>query len=223
MRTKLLAPVGALFMALAVVACGHPEKRVVDQYFNAVNAQDNQTLSSFSVVRFDKKVDRWSIVNVSPETKSPATLPDLAKKAKDIDKQIADNKKQAAAFAQENVTAWNQVSDILGKNGKIPANLQKIATEREKFNQNDRDLKKALAEAKEALDRERRNAQLSVGLTDLDNLPGEMTSTNVELDLTIGGKAQNYVMGLRKYDLQPSGQAGRVMSRWVVHTLEPKS
>lgn len=223
MRTRLLTPGGALFVALAVVACGHPEKRVVDQYFNAVNAQDNQTLSSFAVVRFDKKVDRWSIVGVSPETKSPATLPDLAKKAKDIDKQVADNKKQAAAFAQENVTAWNQLSDILGKSGKIPANLQKVATEREKFNQNDRDLKKALAEAKEALDRERRNAQLSVGLTDLDNLPGEMTSKTYEVDLTIGGKAQNYVMGLRKYDLQPSGQSGRVMSRWVVHSLEPKS
>lgn len=224
MRTRLLTPGGALFAALAVVACGHPEKRVVDQYFNAVNAQDNQTLSSFAVVRFDKKVDRWAIVGVSPEAKSPATLPDLAKKAKDIDKQIADNKKQAAAFAQENVTAWNQISDILGKNGKIPANLQKVASERERFNQTDRELKKTAAEAKEALERERRNAQLSVGqLTDLDNLPGEMTSKTYDLDLTIGGKAQNYVMGLRKYDLQPSGQAGRVMSRWVVHSLEPKS
>ncbi len=65
---------GALLMALAVVACGHPEKRVVDQYFNAVNAQDNQTLSSFAAVKFDKKVDRWSIVSVSPETKAPATM-----------------------------------------------------------------------------------------------------------------------------------------------------
>ena len=223
MRTRLLTTGGALFMALAVVACGHPEKRVLDQYFNAVNAEDNQTLSSFAVVRFDKKVDRWSIVSVSAETKSPATLPELAKKAKDIDKQIADNKKQAAAFAQENVTAWNQISDILGKNGKIPAKLQGVASEREKFNQNDRELKKAFAEAKEALDRERRNAQLSVGqLTDLDNLPGEMTSKTYDLELTVAGNVQSYVMGLRKYDLQPSGQAGRVMSRWVVHSLEPK-
>lgn len=223
MRTKLLTRRGALFMALAAVACGFPEKRVVDQYFNAVNAQDNQTLSSFAAVKFEKKVDRWSIVQGSPEAKAPVTLPELAKKVKDLDKQIADNRKQAAAFAQDNVNAWNQISDILGKNGKIPANLQKVASEREKFNLNDRDLKKALAEAKEAADRERRNAQLSVGqLADLDNLPGEMTSKTVDLNLTIGGKAQSYVMGLRKYDVQPSG-TGRVVSRWIVHTLEPKS
>ena len=223
MRTKLLTPGGALVGAFVAVACGHPEQRVVNQYFNAVNAQDNQTLSSFAAVKFDKRVERWSIVQGSPETKAPVTLPDLTKKVKDLDKQMADNKKQAAAFAQENVNAWNQISDILGKNGKIPANLQKVASEREKFNLTDRDLKKALAEAKEAADRERRNAQLSVGqLADLDNLPGEMTSKTVDLDLTIGGKAQGYVMGLRKYEVQPSG-TGRVVSRWIVHSLEPKS
>ena len=51
----------AAVVALAGVACGHPEKSVVDQYFNAVNAKDTQTLSSFAAVTFDKKVDRWAI------------------------------------------------------------------------------------------------------------------------------------------------------------------
>src|SRR5262245_63837804 len=97
MRTKLLTRGGALVTALLAVACGHPEKRVVDQYFNAVNAQDNQTLSSFSAVKWDKgKVDRWSIVSVSPETKTPATLADLSKKFKDFDKQISENNSAAA-------------------------------------------------------------------------------------------------------------------------------
>ena len=224
MRTKLLTLGGACVAALVAVGCGHPEKRVVDQYFNAVNAQDNQTLSSFSVAKWDKgKVDRWNIVSVSPEQKSPATLPDLVKKAKDTDKQIADNKKAAAAYAQENVAAWNQISDILAKNGKMPPNLQKVATEREKFNQNDRDMKKALAEAKEAQDREKRSVQLSVGdVPELDTLPGEVSTKTVELELTIGGKAQSYSMGLKKYDLQRSGGTGRAMSRWVVTSLEPK-
>jgi len=60
---------------VATVACGHAEQRVVDQYFNAVNAQDTQTLSSFAAVKFDKKVQRWSIVQVQPETRGPAPLP----------------------------------------------------------------------------------------------------------------------------------------------------
>jgi hypothetical protein len=224
MRTKLLTPGVALVAALVAAACGHSEQRVVDQYFNAVNQQDNQTLSSFAAVKFDKKVDRWVIVSVSPDTKVPATLPELSKKVKETDKQIADNKKRAAAFAQENVSAWNQVSDVLGKNGKVPPKLQGIASEREKFNQTDRELKKALAEAKDALDRERRNVQLSVGdVTDVENLSGEVTTKNVDLDLRIGGKTQRYVMGLRRYELQSGGQAGRRVSRWVIYSLEPKA
>jgi len=224
MRTRLLTLGGACVAALVAAACGHPEKRVVDQYFNAVNAQDNQTLSSFSVVKWDKgKVDRWSIVSVSPETKTPATLADLVKKTKDTDKQIGDNKKAAAAYAQENVSGWNQISDILAKNGKVPANLQKVASEREKFNQNDRDLKKALAESKDAQEREKRVVQLSVGNEpDIEIMPGEMTTKIVDLDLTIGGQTQRYGMGLRKYDLQRTGGTGRMVSRWVVYTLEPK-
>lgn len=224
MRTRLLTLGGACVAAFVAAACGHPEKRVVDQYFNAVNAQDNQTLSSFSVVKWDKgKVDRWSIVSVSPETKTPATLADLVKKTKDTDKQIGENKKAAAAYAQENVSAWNQVSDILAKNGKVPANLQKVASEREKFNQNDRDLKKALAESKDAQEREKRVVQLSVGNEpDIEIMPGEMTTKIVDLDLTIGGQTQRYAMGLRKYDLQRTGGTGRMVSRWVVYSLEPK-
>ena len=129
----------------------------------------------------------------------------------------------AAAYAQENVSAWNQISDILAKNGKVPANLQKVATEREKFNQNDRDMKKALAEAKEAQEREKRTVQLSVeNVPDLETLPGEVTTKTVELELVVGGQTQRYQMGLKKYDLQRAGGTGRMVSRWVVTSLEPK-
>jgi len=153
-----------------------------------------------------------------PEQKAPASLPDLVKKTKDTDKQIADNKKSAAAYAQENVSGWNQISDILAKNGKVPANLQKVASEREKFNQNDRDLKKALAEAKDAQEREKRIVQLSVGNeADIDTMPGEMFSKTVDLDLTIGGQVQRYVMGLRKYELQRTGGTGRMVHQPCQH------
>ena len=44
---------GALPLVLALSALGcqsHPEKGVVDQYFNAVNTKDTQTLSSFAAL-----------------------------------------------------------------------------------------------------------------------------------------------------------------------------
>src|SRR4029453_14842180 len=62
-------------LALAA-ACGHPEQKVVSQYFGAVNSKDEQTLSSFAVVGFDQKVDSWTITEVRPETRQPAPLPE---------------------------------------------------------------------------------------------------------------------------------------------------
>lgn len=213
---------GAAVLAFVAIACGHPEQRVIDQYFNAVNAQDNQTLSSFAAVKFDQKVDKWSIVQVSPEAKAPASLPDLVNRVKDIDQQIADNKKAASQFFLENPKVV-QVQELQRKDAKIPGNLQSLAAEWDKFNEKDRELKKALAEAKEAVEREKRDVELSVGqVADIETLPGEVITKSLDLSLTIKGEAKPYTMGLRKYELQASGQAGRTVSRWIVHTLDPK-
>ncbi len=222
MKTRLVTPGTTFFAALLAFACGHAEQRVLDQYFNAVNAQDNQTLSSFAAVKFDQKVDKWSIVEVSPESKAPARLPDLVKTVKDVEKQIAENKKAASQYFLDNPKVV-QIQEAQRKDAKVPAGLQAIATEWEKFNQKDRDLKKALAEAKEAVDREKRDVQLSVGdLPDVESLSGEVTTKTVTLNLTIKGETKPYTMGLKKYALQPSGQGGRMISRWIVHSLEAK-
>lgn len=221
---RWMAFLGTLVLAVTAVACGGPEQRVVDQYFGAVRAQDNQTLSSFAAVQFDKKVDKWTIVQADPETKAPAPLPDLVQKVADIDKEIADNKKAASAYALENLSGWEQVQEARRKDAKIPAKLQKVADDYDNFTTKDRDLKKELAEAKEAVEQEKRDVRLSVGdLPDMDTLKGEVTTKRLELMLTIAGQQEPYVMELKKYDLAADGGQGRVVSRWMVHDLRPKS
>jgi hypothetical protein len=197
-KSALLIVLG---LAVTGAACGHPEQPVVDQYFNALRAGDNQTLTSFAMVGFDKKVDRWSITATQPETRTPAPLPELAKKLSDVEGELAAKK----------------------KNAKIPAALTAVHEKWTEFNQKDRDFKKAVAEAKEALEREKRNVTLSVGQVDnLESLTGQMLSKQIDLAITIGGQVQPYVMTLRKYELQ-GGTAPRMMSRWVVQSLDPKS
>jgi hypothetical protein len=212
----------AVALALVSVACGHPEQRVIDQYFNAVNQQDTQTLSSFASVKFDKKVDRWKITAVSEETRTAAQLPSLVAKVGELDLAVNDNKKAYNAYFLDHPKEVDQVRDLLKKDAKIPANLQSYASEWEKFTQKEKDLKKALADSKDAVEREKHNVSLSIGnLEDIESLTGEMVTKNIDLALTIAGETKDYVMGLRKYDMQATG-AGRVVSRWVIHSLEPK-
>jgi hypothetical protein len=189
---------------------------VVDSYFNAVNAQDNQTLSSFAVVNFDKKVQRWTIKKTLEEGKNPITLPELATKVRETEKAITDNTKAARAYGTDH---YKELDDIkaLKKGSPVPAKLQPVAAEWESFNKKDRELKKAVAEARDAVEKEKRNAALSLGaVDDPDGLAGEVTSKKILLGLTIDGQERDYVMTLRKYDVKGAGR-----SRWMIQALTP--
>jgi hypothetical protein len=208
-----------MFALLAITAaCGHPEKSVVDSYFNAVNAGDNQTISSFATVSFDKKAQRWTIKKTLEETKAPVALPDLVAKVRDTEKAIADNTKAARAY---NDAHFKELGDIKASKpgAPVPAKLQPIAAEWEAFNKKDRELKKALAEAKDALEKEKRTASLSLGSSadDLEGVTGNVITKKILLGLTIDGQERDYVMTLRKYDVKGAG----TRSRWMIQGLSP--
>jgi hypothetical protein len=206
---------------VAAAACGHPDKKIVDQYFNAVNQQDTQTLQSFAAVNFDKKVDHWDVKQTLGEETAPAPLPDLLAKAKAADKAIAENKKNAAGFQMDHFSDVEVVREADKKGSPAPARVAAVAQQWHAFGQKDRDLRKALADAKDAADKERRNVVRSVGdLPDVDTLTGDMTTRRLLVNLTVGGQPQDYVMTLRRYSLK-NAQGGQVNSRWVVQSLAP--
>ena len=207
----------ALFALAAAAACSsHPEKSVVDSYFNAVNQHDNQTLSSFAVVNFDKKVQSWTIKKTLEETKAPITLGDLSAKVKDTEKALADNTKAARAYGNDHYKELDEIK-ALKKGAPVPAKLQPVATEWDNFNKKDRELKKALAEARDAVEKEKRNASVSLGsVDDPEGVTGEVVTKKVLLGLTIDGQERDYVMTLRKYDVKGAGR-----SRWMIQALAP--
>ncbi len=222
MSERRAAQLVVLCTAAASLACGHPEQRIVDQYFNALKANDNQTLTSFAMVAFDKKVDDWKITGSVPETRSPAALPDLAKKVAEVEAELAANKKAAGTYANEHYSEIDKVKEIHNAGKPVPAGLAKVAEEWAKFNDKDRDLKKQVAEAKAAVEKEKRNVTLSVGqVEDVEKLAGEMVQKQVDLDLTVAGAPKAYTMVLRKYELS-GGSGSRMVSRWVVQDIKPK-
>src|SRR5712691_6669701 len=161
----------AAVVALAGAACGHPEQSVVDQYFNAVNAHDTQTLSSFAAVTFDKKVDRWSIKKTISDEKKPAPLPDLVQKSKDADAAVATNKKAASTWSLDRFNDIEAVREARKANKPVPPKLADVATKWDDFNTKDRDMKKTVAMSKDAVDREKRMVARSMGdVEDVESL-----------------------------------------------------
>jgi len=216
----------ALGVALVGLACSSAASKVVDQYFNALRANDTNTLTSFAMVAFEDKVDAWKIVAEGPEVKTEATLPELMKRQKQLQAELEENTKNARAWGNdlEIYPKLEKVREAQKKDAKIPASLQPIADKWNEFQDEDRRLKKAVAEAKDAVAREKRNVTMSIGqVDDLETLTGEAISRDMDLELTIDGQAKPYTMTLRRYDLKAGESAGRMMSRWVVQSLEPKA
>ena len=211
-----------LFLALTALGCqSHPEKGVVDQYFNAVNSKDSQTLASFAAVSFDKKVDRWEIKKTLDETKSDAPLPALAQKVRDLEAELANNTKAARAYNNDHYVELDQLK-ALKKDAPVPAKLQPIKAEWDKFNAKDQELKRSIANAKAEVEKEKRSVVRSIGQADdAETLTGELKEKKIEVDLTIGGQVQPYVMTVRKYEMKRES-GPRVVSRWVVQDLQPR-
>ena len=210
-----------LCTAVVSAACGHPEQRIVDQYFNALKQNDQQTLTSFATVVLDKKVDNWKITGGTPETRGPAALPDLTRKVAELEAELAANKKAAGAYSLEHYADIEKTKDAQKAGKPAPKGLADVAEAWTKFNDKDRDLKKQVAEAKAAVEKEKRNVALSVGqVADIEKLTGEMVEKQLDLDLTIAGEVKAYSMTLRKYEM--TGGTGRMVARWVVQQLKPK-
>ena len=226
MRDRASTFAVASALALAVVACGGgAESNVVAQYFGALKANDTNTLTSFAMVQFDKPVQDYKITSVGPETKAPAPLPDLVQKQKDLEAELAKNSRDYRSWGNDLAIypKLDELKAVRAKGGKLSAALQPIADKYDAFQAKDRELKKQVSDAKSAVEHERRNVVLSVGnVEDIETLKGEMTTKDIELELTINGEKKPYVMALRKYEL--AGNTGsRMVSRWVVEALNPKS
>jgi hypothetical protein len=212
-----------LGLALAGVACGHPEKQVVDNYFNAVKAKDNQTLSSFATARFERPVQSWEIKETLEETTEAMPLVALMEKLKQAEAAQAANTKEARAYNLDHFADIDTARDLKSKGRPIPAKIQPVATRWDEFNQKDRETKKAVAEARDAVEKEKRNMALSVGTTEgLESMQGEVKTKRIAVDVTIEGQTQPYVMTLKRYEVKR--EAGpRVQSRWMIQSLQPRT
>ena len=107
------------------------EKSVVDQYFNAVKAKDNQTLTSFAAVNFDKKVESWKIKRRSPRTKEPgAAARPRRRRPRTPRPQLAANKKAATRLVARPLSPRStQVREARKANKPVPAKLRAVAAE----------------------------------------------------------------------------------------------
>jgi hypothetical protein len=215
---------GLSALAAFAVACGTPEGQVIENFFRAVQAKDNQTVSSFSVVPFDHVVKSWKVKSVSEEQRVPAPLGSLAEALTAADEAEAQNKKDAGAYFNAHPLEVDKVKPLVESGGAVPKNLQTTAADWKKFNDTDKELKAKSAEAKQAYDREKRLVLMSIGQAGSpDTLAGDLVTKTATVDVEAEGGVKTYLIQLRKYDVAPRAQpTKKVMSRWLIQSITPQ-
>lgn len=213
----------AAAVAAFTIACGNQETQVIENFFRAVQAKDNQTVTSFSVVQFDQEVKSWKVKSVGEEQRVPAPLAGMAAALKAADEAVASNKKDAGAYFNAHPLEVDKVKPLVENGGAIPKGLQKTADDWKKFNDADKELKAAAANAKQAYEREKRLVTMSTGQGgEADTLVGDLITKVAMVEVEAGGDVKTYAIQLRKYDVAPAGQTAKVMSRWLIQSITPQ-
>ena len=223
MKNFYVAFTVAAALAAFTTACGNQETQVIENFFRAIQAKDNQTVSSFSMVHFDQEVKSWKVKSVGEEQRVPAPLASLAKALKEADEAVAENKKDASGYFNAHPLEVDKVKPLVESGGKVPANLQKTAEDWKRFTDLDRERKDKAAAAKQAYEREKRLVTMSTGQAGAaDSLAGDLITKTASVEIESGGDVKLYSIQLRKYDVAPAGQTAKVMSRWLIQSITPQ-
>ena len=223
MKNFYVAFTAAAALAAFTTACGNQETQVIENFFRAIQAKDNQTVSSFSMVHFDQEVKSWKVKSVGEEQRVPAPLASLAKTLKEADEAVAENKKDASGYFNAHPLEVDKVKPLVESGGKVPANLQKTADDWKRFTDLDRERKDKAAAAKQAYEREKRLVTMSTGQAGAaDSLAGDLITKTASVEIESGGDVKLYSIQLRKYDVAPAGQTAKVMSRWLIQSITPQ-
>lgn len=223
MKHSYFGITAAAAFAVVTMACGNQETQVIENYFRAVQAKDNQTVTSFSMVQFEGTVKSWKVKSVGEEQRTPAPLPGMAAALKAADEAVAQNKKDAGAYFNAHPLEVDKVKPLVENGGAIPPALSKTAADWKKFNDADKELKTKAAEAKQAYEREKRLVVMSTGQpAEADNLQGDLVTKVAAVEIESDGDVKTYNIQIRKYDVAPGGQGTKVMSRWLIQSITPQ-
>jgi len=230
MRKRTLIVIGVFVAFFVIQGCtSAPEKTLLKKYFNAVQMNDNDTMSSMALEPLQPELGSWAIVSIGAEKVEPASLPALNKaeiEAKKIqDAQIgptidadtalkdAQYEKDLARSAAGKAAAQRKIDELQAKydveNGKM------------------QEYKKTYNAAKTAAAAEEEMTMFSLGLRELATvreLTGDVHSKDVEIAITNrAGVKKNYKLMMRQYLLRDEVNNIPHRGQWKIFKFEPLS
>lgn len=180
----LLCPV--LVVLVFSAGCGSaPEDQLVRKFFQSSRLGDNMTLASIATVSFDPQKDGQAssvkVISVTPEEPRPLRFKELEQARKDAVAAESDFSKKMKDYQDKNIEAINRVLKAEATAGKPKGKDAEVQAAWTKWREEQAVLSKKVSEARQALNRERRVADLSVA----DHDPTTFDATEYKKEVTV--------------------------------------
>lgn len=224
------------FAAIAVLlasACssGGGEQQILSKFFDANRLRDTTTLGTFATVNFDRDkdgaVERFSVVSVGEEKRTPLKLREYAKAYQEA--KAADDAftKEKDAYQKENKDAITRVVRAEATKAKVAGKDAAVQATWAKWRQDMAVHAKKTSEARIQLARERRTAEIStydarrpIKIEDYD---GDLVTKDVTIDAQVRKgeqvSPQKMVVTMERAELK--GAEGERVGRWVITGIKP--
>jgi hypothetical protein len=223
MRKKALFVMGALAVMVIFQSCSsHPEKGLLEKYFNAVSLKDNQTMSSMALEPIEIDINSWELISVTPESIDPVILPDLNKKELDLKKAEEDHRTPVLE-AQDLLYAAKDELDLARTGAARNAARKKVDALQAQYDEEyakHGEIRKEYNDAKTAAAQEEQTAIFSLGLRELPGIrdfTGNVHAKEVDLKVNLkDGTQRTYRAFLRMYQLKDEATGMNHRGRWII-------
>lgn len=217
-----------VFLALVLVqnCASNPEEDLLSRYFHALSMNDVSTLSTMAINPVNIDAKKWKIVEVSEEEVTPAKLPELDEKEKELKKKV-ENSVTKTLNARDRLDEAKFELDNARTRAAKRAAQRKVDELQEKYDEiyeKHKELQKKYNEAKAKASREEEITSFSIGAGDLPtirDLTGNVHKKQVTVQITNEeGEVKDYMFYLRRYILENEATNTDYRGRWIIVKIE---
>jgi hypothetical protein len=222
-----------LFVAAAAfaAACSSGvEQQILKKYFDASRMRDQSTLANVATVAFDREADgiveRFSIVSVSDENRTPLKLREYAQayqEAKTADDAFT---KKIRAYQAENKEAIGRVVKAEAGKAKVSGKDVAVQAAWAKWRQDMAEVARKTSETRKKLAAERRTAEISTydarKPINVEEYEGDLVSKDVTVDAQVrkGDQVASRRMVVTMQRAELKGAAGERTGRWIITDIK---
>jgi hypothetical protein len=218
----------SVLQAFSGAACSSaPEEPILQQFFRSARLRDSTALASIAVTNFDPdkqgSISSFDIVSVTPESRTPLTLKELARAHDQARSEDEEFTKQKVAYQQENMEAIRRVLKAEGSNAKVTGKDAEVQATWTKYRDDTAQITRKVSDARRQLTAQSSIVELSLDdprtKVDFTKFDGDMVTKDVTLDASVrtpGGQTSDRTLIVTMQRAVIKADTGEVVGKWII-------